>query len=186
MHSIADIKRLIDDAVMPPFEGKYKVYLIVDSEAMLPIHANALLKTLEDKNDHTVIILTTTDSTELLPTIVSRCKVITLNEGAEGPPIDPEFQSQVNHLLQEAASRNFTTAFTKISPIEKAIENGGLCKMEEFIDLVLLFYRDILLQAKQYPPFDKINRLTSQIALGYQRHIKIKTLIEQVVISFSA
>ncbi len=184
MHAIADIKRLIDDAVMPPFEGKYKVYLIVDAEAMLPVHANALLKTLEDKNDRTVIILTTADSSQLLPTIVSRCKIVTLNDREANLSIDAEFQAQITTLLQAAVSRNFTQAFTKVAPIEKAIENGGVRKLEEFIEIILVFYRDLMIQSK-LATFEKINELTRQISLGYQRHIKIKTLVEQVVICCS-
>lgn len=59
---------------LPPYEGKYKVYIIEDADLMSVEAANCLLKTLEEPPQHVVIILLTADENKLLPTVVSRCQ----------------------------------------------------------------------------------------------------------------
>jgi len=58
--------------------GKYKTVLIENSQTMTQAAANALLKTLEEPSANSVIILLTSDIEMLLPTIVSRCRVINI------------------------------------------------------------------------------------------------------------
>lgn len=194
MHSIADLKRLVDDAILPPFEGKYKVYLIADAEAMLPVHANALLKTLEDKAEHTVILLSVSESNKLLPTILSRCKTITLDEGSSEKKSDPEFTKSVIDLLAHAWTGHISKALARVAKVEKAIDEGGISKLEEMLDVVLTFHRDLLMRNEEspykeiimqinnidLPSFEKINELCARAYLSYQRHMKIKTIVEML------
>ena len=56
--------------------GKFKTVLIENAQTMTQAAANALLKTLEEPSDNSVIMLLTNDIEMLLPTIVSRCRVI--------------------------------------------------------------------------------------------------------------
>ena len=58
--------------------GKFKTVLIEHAETMTQAAANALLKTLEEPSDNSVIILLTNDIEMLLPTIISRCRVINI------------------------------------------------------------------------------------------------------------
>ena len=73
MHPIAAMRELITQVFLSPFEAESKVFIIYDAERMLPSSANALLKTLEEPNLDSYIILLTTKESLLLPTIVSRC-----------------------------------------------------------------------------------------------------------------
>lgn len=57
-----------------PVEGRYKVVLLTDVDAMRLEAANAFLKLLEEPSGSTVFILITTRPDRLLPTIVSRCQ----------------------------------------------------------------------------------------------------------------
>ncbi len=63
---------------LSPVEGRYRVVLLSNFERATISAANALLKTLEEPASQVVIILTTPDPAILLPTIVSRCQVLTL------------------------------------------------------------------------------------------------------------
>jgi DNA polymerase-3 subunit delta' len=66
------------DAMLKPYEGRAKVFIIDDAHRMSPEASNALLKTLEEPPD-SVHILLTAPSVELLPeTIASRCHVVKL------------------------------------------------------------------------------------------------------------
>ena len=59
---------------LPPYEGKFKIYIIDDADLMSVEAANCLLKTLEEPPPHVVIILLTSEEKLLLPTVVSRCQ----------------------------------------------------------------------------------------------------------------
>jgi len=54
------------------------VAVLCEFERATPEAANALLKTLEEPPDQVVLILTATEADVLLPTIVSRCQVLSL------------------------------------------------------------------------------------------------------------
>ncbi|MDD5435580.1 MAG: DNA polymerase III subunit [Nitrospira sp.] len=59
---------------LPPYEGKYKIFIVDNAELMSVEAANCLLKTLEEPPHHIVIILLTPEEKLLLPTVVSRCQ----------------------------------------------------------------------------------------------------------------
>ena len=60
-------------------EGKKRVYIIRESEKMRIEAANSMLKFLEEPDDDIVAILMTNNINNVLSTIISRCKVVKLN-----------------------------------------------------------------------------------------------------------
>jgi DNA polymerase-3 subunit gamma/tau len=73
-NSVDDVRTLRDTVIIPPAEGRYKVY-IIDEVHMLSKQAfNALLKTLEEPPAHVIFIFATTEPHKILPTILSRCQ----------------------------------------------------------------------------------------------------------------
>jgi len=64
-------------------ESSYRIFLIKDAERMTPQAANSLLKILEEPPRGWIFILTATDSSLLLPTMVSRCQRIRLKPFAD-------------------------------------------------------------------------------------------------------
>ncbi len=61
-------------ASLPPYEGRYKVFIIDNADLLSTEAANCLLKTLEEPPQHIVILLLTSEEKALLQTIVSRCQ----------------------------------------------------------------------------------------------------------------
>lgn len=57
-------------------QAKYKILLIKGAERLTPEAANCLLKTLEEPPPNTFIIMTTSSIREILPTIISRVRII--------------------------------------------------------------------------------------------------------------
>ncbi|MDP3142846.1 MAG: DNA polymerase III subunit delta' [Candidatus Omnitrophota bacterium] len=57
-----------------PYEAKKKVFIIVEAQDLTPEASNALLKTLEEPPQDSLIILTSAHADQLLPTILSRCQ----------------------------------------------------------------------------------------------------------------
>jgi DNA polymerase-3 subunit delta' len=76
--SIDDIRGLQRLANLPPYEGKYKVFIIDDAEYLSTEAANSLLKILEEPPQRVVWLLLATEEERLLPTIVSRCQRLEL------------------------------------------------------------------------------------------------------------
>ena len=75
---IAQIRALQKNLAFPPFEAKTRIILLPDIHDTLrrPEVANALLKTLEEPPDNTILILTADEAGSILPTILSRCQVV--------------------------------------------------------------------------------------------------------------
>lgn len=73
---IDQIRSVCHTLGMKPYEAKVRVVIIANAGAMNPEAGNALLKVLEEPPDRTVLILTAIQTTDLLPTIQSRCQHI--------------------------------------------------------------------------------------------------------------
>jgi len=75
---IDQMRQVQHELALSPYEGRWRVCLITDFQTATVEAANALLKTLEEPPSRVVMILTATDASLLLPTIVSRCQVLPL------------------------------------------------------------------------------------------------------------
>ena len=73
---VAQVRELVDFLIHTPQQGGYKVTVIQPAEAMNISAANALLKSLEEPADNTLLILITDAPSRLLATIRSRCQAI--------------------------------------------------------------------------------------------------------------
>jgi len=75
--SIEQIRHMVSTLSQRPFiGGGYKVALIDNAENLSSGASNALLKTLEEPKEKTVLFLITSDESALLPTIRSRCHTV--------------------------------------------------------------------------------------------------------------
>lgn len=75
---IEQVRELQRRLALSPYEGNYRVALLLRFEEANINTSNALLKTLEEPNPRVVLILTASDAESLNPTIVSRCEVLRL------------------------------------------------------------------------------------------------------------
>ena len=73
---IDDVRALIKDIGLKPYEGRKKFYIIDGASAMKEEASNALLKTLEEPPSDSVIILIADSLAPVLSTIVSRAQVV--------------------------------------------------------------------------------------------------------------
>jgi DNA polymerase-3 subunit delta' len=75
---VDQIRELQRQLVLAPLESRCRVALLADFELANEEAQNALLKTLEEPSSQAVLLLTAESSDHLLPTILSRCEVLTL------------------------------------------------------------------------------------------------------------
>ncbi len=91
---IAQIRTLQQNLAFPPFEAKTRVIILPDIHDTMHRAevANALLKTLEEPPENTLLILTGDEAGNILPTILSRCQVV---------PFLPLSHDDVAEILQK-------------------------------------------------------------------------------------
>ncbi|MCS6765377.1 MAG: DNA polymerase III subunit delta' [Candidatus Protistobacter heckmanni] len=75
---IEQVRRLIEAVGVPPHRAGMRVILLYPVEALNLPAANALLKTLEEPPSRTLFLLVTDKIERVMPTILSRCQVLTL------------------------------------------------------------------------------------------------------------
>lgn len=111
---INQIRNLCSTLVMKPYEARLRMVIISDAQTMNPSAGNALLKVLEEPPDRTVLILTALQTSDLLPTIVSRCQHIRFN---------PIPRNYIEALLMEKQGADLDDA-----KIIAAMANGSISK----------------------------------------------------------
>lgn len=77
--SIDQIRQVQHSASLPPFEGRYRVFIIDGAEFLSIEAANCLLKTLEEPPGKVAFILLTTSEKLLPATVISRCQRLELS-----------------------------------------------------------------------------------------------------------
>lgn len=70
---VEQVREAIDMAGYRPFEGRRRVFIVDEADALMPEAQNALLKTLEEPPAASMFVLVTARPDVLLPTVLSRC-----------------------------------------------------------------------------------------------------------------
>ena len=73
---IEQIRALINEVAFEPFEAAARFVILDPAEQMKNETANSLLKTLEEPPSRTYLVLITSNPYALLPTILSRCRML--------------------------------------------------------------------------------------------------------------
>jgi len=76
---VDQIRELCRKLALKPNEARIRIAVIADAHRLNAEAGNTLLKTLEEPPEHTVFILTALQTSDLLPTITSRCQHIRFN-----------------------------------------------------------------------------------------------------------
>ena len=99
------IKSLQEEFSKKSVESNRKVYMIADADRMSVSAANSLLKFLEEPSADTVAILMTEQGQRILPTILSRCQVLTFTslspENVKQKLIEQGVQSQLSSVISQ-------------------------------------------------------------------------------------
>ena len=129
-NSVESIKSLMEQTLIPPQNGKYKVFIIDEVHMLTSAAFNAFLKTLEEPPQHVVFILATTEKNKILPTILSRCQIYDF-ERMSVPKI-------INHLKMVAEKEGISYEEQALGVIaEKA--DGGMRDALSIFDQVSSF-----------------------------------------------
>ena len=172
--SVEDIREQLNgDIMIKPYSSPYKIYIVDEAEKLSVQAQNALLKTIEEPPVYAVIILLTTNTGMLLPTIQSRCVTLDLKpvpsnmvkhylmDQLEIPEYRADIctafaQGNVGKAKRLALSDNFGEMMDHlvkyisdmdISDLIEDLKKINTYKMEinDYLDLLTVWYRDVLL-----------------------------------------
>ena len=77
---IADVRNIQKKIVLRPYRGKAKAVVIEAYDGITSEAQNALLKVLEEPPSNTLIIISLSKKELILPTVLSRCKIIEIKD----------------------------------------------------------------------------------------------------------
>ncbi len=172
---IEQIRRLKEETVSRPYEGRKRVYIIDGAEDMSVPAANSFLKLLEEPPEYVNFILLSCRAQALLPTIKSRCQIFTFQVVAEEKLANFLVEKKncslgdartfaslaggvVGQAVVMATDENFQALRIKASSFFSRLqesEKGEIFRLAEelskeknlklFLGLWLLFLRDVLI-----------------------------------------
>jgi DNA polymerase-3 subunit delta' len=96
-YSVAETRRLVARSALAPSDGRWQVTVVEDADRFTEQALNALLKALEEPPPRGVWLLCAPSAEDLLPTIRSRCRVVTLRI--------PPYDAIATHLESEGVDR---------------------------------------------------------------------------------
>lgn len=89
------ILELQDFLMTMSFDGSYKLFFILNAGLMNEQSVNKLLKVIEEPNDKVVGFIISDNSSELLPTLVSRCQILKNNSNDDIDLVDDELFNKI-------------------------------------------------------------------------------------------
>ncbi len=206
---IDQIRQLQEFVGLKP-TGRRKVVLIDEAGKMNQQAQNALLKTLEEPPPDTHFVLIAERRGELLPTILSRCQVVSF--GKLKPPevekvllsLNLEVKEDLKKLLQEEGSLKFllmeeeervllhevldleNLSFSRIVRLSEETEKWEAEKKELLLEFIERKLTDLMLEGRI--PFSKsellLHRL-EEIKRGLKRGIKFRLALEVLLIDLT-
>lgn len=129
-NGVNEIRDLIDQVLVPPQIGKYKVFIIDEVHMLTTAAFNAFLKTLEEPPAHAIFILATTEKHKILPTIISRCQVYDFNR--------MEVSDIINHLKGVATAEGIKYEEEALGVIAQKAD-GGMRDALSIFDQIVSF-----------------------------------------------
>ena len=134
---IADVRFLLEEEEKRPVEGDKKVFLINACNSLKGVAVanwqNALLKTLEEPHKNVYIFIAVENAQGLLPTILSRCQVLTSEKSKASDVVD--------YLAKLGCAK-------KLCQVATLLCDGSLPKAEEVVsDVAYLGALEEIIQA---------------------------------------
>ncbi len=133
---VDQIEQLQHSVSLPPFEGRYKVFIIDGAELLSTGAANRLLKTLEEPVGKVVFILLTVNERLLPATVVSRCQRVELLPLAAGK-IEAALNSNWGVESQKAKLLARLSRGCLGWAVSAALDDGLLQQYTEYLDGLL-------------------------------------------------
>lgn len=182
LYSMESIHSVVEESSLPPFSAKKRIIALLSADRMLPVHANALLKTLEDAPESFVMYLTTTAYNDIIKTILSRVQKVHV----EGLGELKDYTAQIDKMSVYLKEARFESFFKEVEALEKEmIEDNSLTegKLRNFLEQ---FMRESIKSAPSHlkAAVGRDLLATIQRAINaFHGNIRIKYIMENLFLS---
>jgi hypothetical protein len=179
IEQVRDLQKTIS---RKPFQAPFKIAFIPAAQNLTGPAQNALLKTLEEPPLHTIIILSAPSADNLLPTIVSRCQLVTLpsKNQFESTPKD---LNQLQVLICKIVTQSPGERFLTVQPFTKSREEAiNFCQQAVLAAHELL--KKTLDNSKKRQRAAKIAESLTQALELLQKNINTKLVLENMVLGW--
>ena len=122
---IEEVRNVIAGASLKPYEGRWKVFVLLSAGRLSQDASNAFLKTLEEPPAHTVFMLTVETKSALLETIQSRSFEVRLKPLRSG-------DEDIHEIASEIRGKRWEDYFEELSKEPKDELKGTLADLLEF------------------------------------------------------
>lgn len=154
---------LQDDFSKSSVYGNRKIYIIFECEKMRSESANAILKFLEEPNSLITAFLITNNFNNVLPTIVSRCQIVKLNNYNE--ILSNEFEEVSFNFISNVEEKGIDSFTILDQLLFSKFDIKNRDNMVLFLDNMISMYYDIMNV--------KINKLNSIYFSNYVKEYEI-------------
>lgn len=160
------IREVLHTMMLAPVEARYRITVIDNAHLTHPAGQNAILKTLEEPNPSTIIVMLAPSTDGVLPTITSRCQVLNLRAVAAH---DIEEALLSRGVTQEQAGLISTLARGKPGWALRAIAD----------DSVLCERRQRITDLEQLIPSNRTRRFAYAETLAKADNETVNTVLEE-------
>ncbi len=170
---IKDVQDLTE-VVFRTTAGGMRFVVVENVERMTLAAANAFLKTLEEPPSGTVFLLTCSDFTELLPTIVSRVRVMRFVERKKKKEERKKMDDEVQFLMEEG------TIVARFKFVE-GIEDRE--KAREFLDALVMYFRAKLFVEgeERFLAAEKLSKI-EEAGILLAENVNVRLLLENLML----
>ncbi len=175
---IPDVRNIQKSISLKPFKGKIKAVIVQAYEGITVEAQNALLKVLEEPPANTIILITIQKKELILPTIISRCKIIILQEKEITSTQDSlsEFEKVLSILLNGKVGDKLKIA----QDIARDKENAT-----SWLEKMAVFVRKKLIENYNDPKYlNFLKELQKTYKVIKSTNVSQRTSLENLFLSF--
>lgn len=165
---ISDVRKISQTVSLKPYGGGERLIIIYEMEKATLEAGNAFLKILEEPPKGNFFILVTENVNKLLPTIVSRCQIISDSERIENKSFDSrETKKILRQILQSCEGERILLSQKLATTREDGIQ---------FLENLLLILEELL-----YKPDKEIGLTPKEIAEIITKAITAKNYLDRYI-----
>ncbi|MBI4096635.1 MAG: hypothetical protein HY425_02855 [Candidatus Levybacteria bacterium] len=175
---IQDIRSIQKSILLKPFRGKTKAVIIKAYENITTEAQNAMLKILEEPPANTLIIISIARKELLLPTILSRCKIIDLKE-KEMPTIN-EDSEKFNDILNTIFNGKIAAKLRIAQDVARNTEDPSV-----WLEKISIFVRSKLAENYNNPKYlEFLRKLQKTYGNIKGTNVSKRVALENLFLSF--
>lgn len=137
---IDDVKKMQQTVFLKPLKSELKAVILEDAQLLTNEAQNAMLKILEEPPEQTLLILSADTKESFLPTILSRCKVIELEN--EGIKLTTRERNDITEFIENLETMSVGEKLKRAESLAKDKDKAIL-----WIEKVLVIMRETMLKA---------------------------------------